>query len=343
MFFVKKIFLTLFLLVFCLQLWGQGQLFGFLFRPVVSVETGYTGLLPESDSPYRDRLDVFRAKAGLVIPIKSKLGVNLDLTELLKVRKFKDLLKVTKVKAYQIFWNCNLRYLQTQWTSADSSRFFPTGQSKFDSYGLSTGITGLHLLSTKFNFLFYSANISIAESGKSLSKINPGFNLLGGYAKMANLRTLWYVAGFAGYNNGQIVASPVVGVDTRIGNIVRLNITLPVQVRLGIKFNKTHRLDLYTNYNGISSGFVNPELDDNRHAYSISQLRSGAAWVIKMNKQSKLIVEGGWAAARRLNFRGLDQRYSKPPVKDAPYCNISFFYTFHKSFFDSGMGDMLGF
>lgn len=340
---VHKRFLFLLLLLPCLAQ-GQSALLSHIFKPGIRAETVFIPDVGQSD-----HLDLFRSRASFILPVKSKFDVGFNFEELLKVRRWKDLLNVPKIKAYQIFANLSVRHAAVHYLPKDSSNFDPfPGKGYQHLYGVGAGLTGVHYL-PKLRILLYTANIAFGEDFRG--GVLPTIGVAAGIAKISKPWFYWYYALYLGFDNGRFLPVPILGGEIRFLNRFWLHVTLPVQMRLGIKLRKHTTLEMMASLWGYSSGFTfdtPPLLGKDRMSLTASHFKLGAMMTFKVSKQFRFSLEAGWAAARGLRFRSVPAAVTalypnfQPEIKDAPYFGASIYYSFKKSLLDSNMGDILG-
>ncbi len=352
---MKRTFLTL--LFFCpILLHAQGGiLLRQFFKPgvKVGVET-MPQSLTNSDNPY---LNLYSSKASLVVPIKSKLGVKLKPKELIKLENLKALknikdwktipklaLKIIEPNAHQIFMNFNAGYTMMDGTIRpdDTQTYEPFN---IQLYRFSAGVTGIHYRKN-MRVLFYSGDLGFMESSESFSTLHPNVNALVGMGKIHSPFKFTYYGVYLGYANGKILPIPFAGIDFRVANKARLNLTFPIQAKLSFKTNKKTRLALLAQYTGFASGLDNDNDENLRVHQNHSYLKTTGILERKLNKEVKLFVEAGWSVARRTGWNGGTELFAKNnirifPYKGAPYFHVSVYRSFGKSLFDSSIGNLL--
>lgn len=342
------------ILCFCLllanQMNGQAFIFNQIFQPSARLNVEYApasgGDLLGGNS---DKFGYTRANFNLIVPIKSKLGVKVDwLNAIDKLKnwrqlRLKDIGDVARVKMYQIFWNIRPQVFQADYLPKDSLNFNP--RPKESTFGLSTGITGLHLL-RKFRILFYSANVSFMEDRNSIRQINPNFTAAIGVAHINRVIYYWYYGAVLSYNNGRVLPAPFFGIEANLMKKLWLNITLPLQMRLGWQMSKKTKFDFVTGLAGFSNGFGYQQAnatDYTRSFYSGFQLRVSGVFNFKIGKQTKLYLEGGVLPYRRLQLGKTADNFYKPTLNPTFYGGISLFYSFKKSLLGSVIDGLISF
>lgn len=339
-------FLFIPLILLTSSLFSQGFLMNKFFKPGVKFNTEYQANRLTNDN----YLDFATNRLGMSIPIKSKLGVKIDwkqfkLTDLKALGNWKEttgmLQKYIQPKVHQIIWNGNLNYYNlygNNFLQADST--ITPFSDGLNLVGVNTGITGFHYL-RKARILFYSTSIGLVENISHIKGTRPYGSVLAGVAQVAGLSSVVYFGGYLGFGNGVILPAPFLGFDVKLAKKLRLNVTLPVQIKLTYSKKKNH-LSFLVAMTGFLSGY---EKDNNIHLegpLTTSYLKLGVNYSFKVSKKVRLFLDAGWADLRRFNFgsKRLDnQRPSK--VTGAPYIGISFDRKLGKSLFDASIGNML--
>lgn len=128
--------------------------------------------------------------------------------------------------------------------------------------------------------------------------MQPNMTAVIGIAHINRVIYYWYYGAYLNYNNGRFIPAPFFGIEANLAKKLWLNITLPVQMRLGWQLSKMTKLDLVLGLNGYSSGFtfdqpINGGTSPQRGFYSGFQFRISATYNIKLGKQTKLFFEAG--------------------------------------------------
>jgi len=335
----QQLFISLFCLFFFVApSQGQSIVFEQLFQPSIRLNNIYS----HDFSPHKDRLITGQSDLNCIIPIASKLKVDLDWSNLFQL-KFKE---AAKLKFYQLFWNCQPRVLLLSLDYQDSNLKRPFTPAPKVTYGLSTGITGIHMTGKslkKPTFLFYRAMIGLMEDYQSIQRTPiPTANVFVGMAHLKGLKFIWYYGVFVSFNNGQFVPIPFLGIQTKIGKRLLLNATLPIQIKLGIKVVEKFRLDVEVGIANIATAFGYQEKSRiERHAFSTFRIRTGLVGNIKLHPQFTLILEGGLYPYQLPTFN--QATFEKPNLGLSAYAGLSFFYTFKKSLLESTIDKVLSF
>ncbi|MDX2173735.1 MAG: hypothetical protein SFY56_11490 [Bacteroidota bacterium] len=279
-----------------------------LFRPRLKVDTKYI-----FDSKFKDTTSTYNQKeanAVFTFPIKTKLGadVKLDLSSL----KLKDILQNSvRVKASQTLGMIRVNARQ-------ANIGFDSLPQK-NNYTLAAGILGASL-TKKFRILFYSTNIAIAEQDKTLNKAVPRFSGLIGQLHIRGVKKNFFYGIGASYSDGLLVGSPFFGGSEPIGKHFVFNYTLPVQVNLQYKNNRT----LVTA--GVSADGYRTGMDYNHKRLNLNYT-SAAAYASLRYKFSKTFVgkaEAGYVFYQNIRYTPSDILPSNFSINNGVYAQVTF-------------------
>ncbi len=319
--FIQKNYVTLLLLATSLCFNAQTfevEQIEQLFRPRLKVDAKYI-----FDSKFKDTTSTFNQKeanAVFTFPIKTKLGadVKLDLSSL----KLKDILQNS----------LRLRASQTLGMIRVNTKQINIG---FDSlplknnYTVAAGILGASL-TKKFRILFYSTNIAIAEQDKTLNKAVPRFSGLIGQLHIRGLKKNFFYGIGVSYSDGLLIGSPFFGGSEPIGKHFVFNYTLPVQINLQYKSNRT----LVTT--GVSADGYRTGMDYNRKRLNLNYT-SAVAYTSLRYKLSKTFVakaEVGYVFYQNLRYTKTDFIRTNFPINNGIYAQISFSVLFGQSIWE---------
>jgi len=298
-----------------------------------------------------------RGNVNLILPVASRLSVKVDWLEALKLANklrrlrfgaLKDVGEAVQVKMYQIFWNVRPQWAQVQYapTLLDTSAQSAALRSR-QLYGLSTGITGIHNL-RRFRLLLYQFNVGFVEDAQSLRRLHPTATAVFGIAHIRPFN-YWYYGVYLHYNNGRFLPAPFVGLESNFARRWWLNITLPVQVRLGWQFAKNARWDLTAGLVGITGGFsvaapppAAPD-EQQRTFFTLTQLRVSTSLQLRLGKQARLQLEAGYLPWRRFNIGRAQVMGQFDHPAHAVYGGFSLFYAFKKSLLSSIVDGLIAF
>ncbi len=345
------------LLLFACPASGQTFLFNQLFQPSIRLSGEYApaDLLP-SGAPAQ--LGYARANMNLILPISSKIGIEVNWLEALKLANklrrwrlgaLKDLGEAVHVKMHQVFWNIRPQWglMQFQPSQADSSNRVAALGGNTQFYGLSTGITGLHNL-RRYRLLLYQFNVGFIEDAGALRRLHPTATALFGIAHL-RLFNYWYYGVYLQYNNGRFLPAPFIGIESNFARRWWLNITLPVQVRLGWQFAKGARWNLTAGLVGWTGGFSfaapPPAAPDEleRSFFTLTQLRLSTSLQLRLGKQVRMQLEAGYLPVRRFGIGGGQPFNQQIAPAHTAYAGFSLFYAFKKSLLSSLVDGLIAF
>jgi hypothetical protein len=323
---------------------GQSFILDRIFQPSMSINTELTFDLNQNN----DKLHIAKLNANLIIPVKSKLDLEIEWKKIFNVRSWKDVKNMASIKAYQIFWTLKPQLTGVQYVPT-GNKISPFSNPYSVAFGVQTGITGIHLMK-KFRLLLYSANISIQEDIHSYNKLRPNGTALLGVVHFKGFRYLWYYGLALSVNDGQnlpVFPVPFLGAYLKLGNKIWWNITLPLQTRIEFKPNSNLRVDLLASLGNYGFGFGSNVLnrDYSRHYISGLQLKTGLAFHFKTKGGTKFFLEAGYLPFRAFQFdAGKTSRpFANPELGPTPYFAFSVFYGLKKSLIGSSLASFLNF
>ncbi len=340
---------SLFTILACFfTLYGHSQI-RFLpafFRPSLEMEVDYLSNPFKKDAALMETLS---ANIGAVIPVKTKLGVKMDwseLKQLLKVRKLKDLKYLTRIvqpKAKQIFWNFNVNGRQLEYTGKFISPIQDFANEKNYIFGLSTGITGLNYLKRRF-FMIYAFNAGFSEDANSIEKIHPNATVVLGAGKLHSLKLYSYWGMMVFYTNYRILPIPFIGLEAKLSKKWHFSATLPAEMSLIHRINKKIKISARVAYDGFTTGLNNqifPETEATRYGLRFGHLRVGPVFEAKIKKKTRISASLGWTGFQQLQLSNKREvRFNDQPNASF-YAQIHCSHQFGKSLFDSSIGAMI--
>ncbi|MDC0230884.1 DUF6268 family outer membrane beta-barrel protein [Aureispira] len=294
----------------------------------------------------KDQLNIGQFNINCIIPIKSKLKLKVDWKKILTL-KFK---KATKLKAYQIFWNFRPKFMYLDFVYKNGAALNPFKNQPLYSYGFSTGITGVHLITKplkKPKLLFYSITLGMMEDYESIQQSPvPSFKTIIGLAHMKSLNFYWYYGLYFSYDNDQFIPAPFIGFQAKLYNKLWLNITLPVQIKLSWKVSKKLKIDIGASLSGFSTAFgyrENASAEIYRYVIGGFRIKTGLNFNFKLSPQFKLYIEMGSYPYQLTNFRWDNPPFNKPELGPSTYGAVSLYYSFKKSLLGSTIDGIIMF
>jgi len=337
--------LTFFLLCINCTLFAQSFILNQFFQPSLSVSGEYT----IDRSLTQDRWEMARMSANLIVPVKSKLGLEIDWTKLFSIKSLTDVKNMAKVKAHQIFWTLRPQVTALQYRAL-APKITPFSDSISLSYGVQTGVTGLHLLS-KMRILFYSINVGAQEEIRSMNKLRPYGTAIVGVVNFNRLMYYWYYGVAISASNGQrwpVMPIPFFGVDLNLSKKLWWNITLPLQTRFEWKPSRFVKIDAIAGFGTYGWGFAvgNQIGGYDRHYVSGVQFKTGGALNLKTKRGTKFYFEAGYMPFRSFGFdigRSVRPFANPTALQASPYFAFSIYYGFKKSLLGTTVENFLNF
>ncbi|WP_052599887.1 DUF6268 family outer membrane beta-barrel protein [Aureispira sp. CCB-QB1] len=313
---------------------GQSFIFNQFFQPSLRINSLYNH---DFNFLNKDRLHVGQADINCIIPIKSQLKLAVKWDKLLTLQ----LKKATQLKVYQLFWNFRPRVLYLDLSYQDNHLPHPFQQKPHITYGINTGLSGIHLIAKPFKqpkLFFYSVNIGLMEDYQSIQR-TPISNIttMFGFAHLRNFNFYWYYGFFFSYNNGQIIPAPFFGIQAKLTKTIWVNITLPVQVRFAFKVSKKLKIDLSAGLSNFSTafGYLNTNNQWERSVFGDLRIRGALTTNIKLSPQAILYLEAGCYAYQFPAFRWGNTTFQTPVLSPSVYGSLSLYYSFKKSLLGS--------
>lgn len=290
-----------------------------LFRPRLRVETKYI-----FDSKISDTTGTFNQKevnGVFTFPIKTKFNanVNLDLTSL----KIKDILKNS----------VRLKASQTLGILRFTGRQLNIG---FDSLpqkniaNVTMGVLGLRL-SKKYRVQFYSATVTIAEQDKTINNAAPRFSALFGQLHLRGLKRNFFYGIAATYSDGLFIPAPFFGGSEPIGKCFVFNYTLPAQINIQYKDDKTTLITAGASIDAYRNGILYVSKRKNLSYFSALTY---ANIRYKFSKTLVGRIEGGYVFYRTIKYTKTDNVVTDFSLAPTPYIQISFSVLFGNTFWE---------
>jgi len=286
-----------------------------LIRPRLKFDSKYT-----FDAKFTDTTGSFNAfenSASVTFPIRRrfKTELSLDLSDL----KLKNILKNSvRIKASEILGTFKVAYRQNYLG-------FDSLPQKNLAYA-NAGIIGLHL-TKKYRIAFYSANVNIHEQDKTLNKTAPRFSGVLGQYHIRGLRKSFYYGVSVIYSDGLFIPSPFIGGTEPINSNLSFNYTLPVQINLQYKKEKSYTV-IGTKIDGYRTGLW---FASNRTNMNVTNASAFLNFRYRFSNTFQLQVEGGYNFYQSIRFKKTSDYQYSYPIKGAPYVNATFNVFFGKS------------
>jgi len=288
----------------------------FLFNSGITLGSDY--LLPSAINDSTD-FQISRYNIRFSQPIRTKVGLTgMDL----KSFKFKKL----DVKASQLFLDYNFSVIEPT----------ITGDNNYENlYRGGVGFTAV-AASVKKGIWIYSAKVYTTENSKTLTKnFSPNFRGYIANIKTKNLKTFYIFGGGLLVHQGQFIPFPLLGIKTKLAKKLRMEIILPVHIKLNYRINKKINLDAVVYYSGINTVYrAGSTYSNTDNTINVRQLKTCMALNAKVSKHFKVKVEAGYSSFQR--FYSWKNKTSVS-VGAAPYVGVSINYNFGKSVFGNFM------
>lgn len=290
-----------------------------LFRPRIRVESKYI-----FDSNFKDTSGVFYQKeinSVFTFPIKTKFStdVKLDLSSL----KLRDIVKNSiRFKASQTLGVLRL-------TARQINIGFDTLPQK-NILNATAGLMGLRL-SKKYMVQFYSATITIAEQDKTINNAIPRVSALFGQLHLRGIKRNFFYGVAATYSDGLFIPAPFFGGSVPIGNKFVFNYTLPVQINLQYKDDKSAMVTVGASFDGYRNGILYLTKRKNLNYYA------GLTYANLKYKFSKSVIgriECGYVFYQNVRYTKTDGVPNKFAINSSPYVQAGISVLFGKTFWE---------
>lgn len=310
---------------------GQSFIFNQFFQPSIRFNASYNHDVHFSK---KDHLQLGQINLNCIVPIKSQLKLAVDWKELFRLR----LKKAAKLKVYQLFWHFRPQVNSILLGYRQPAALPPFQRPIHLTYGLTTGISGVHLLlkvGKKPKLLFYSFNIGLTEDHQSIQQVSiPNMSAIIGLAHLKKLTFYWYYGLFVSYNHDLFIPVPFLGFQAKLNQNIWVNVTLPVQFKFAFKCSKVFKLDLGAGLSNFSTafGYQHPTQQRLQTAiFSNLRLRTNATANIKLSPQAILYLEAGFHFYQLPAFRRNSPPFLQPELGPSIYGAVSLFFSFKKS------------
>ncbi len=301
-------------------------LFSTIFSFCICTCTAQLLNLPQTFSPKASLAYDFASRGNfttktsllnLSFPLKTKLGLQLDLTQ--KRKGIEGIEDVLKVQFSQKLIGVNLR-----------NTVFETPFIKQTQQRIGLSFTNISY-QKKLHFLLYRFGGNYYYTPNSE---HTAFSINGLVAQMQviNLRNVLFYGAIGVWNHGNRILLPVVGWMHKIDRTISYTLIFPSSAKFTYKVNRDLKLDATTYLNTIRNQVV-----ENKTHYSsqFSQIRSGAQLRWQVGRSSVINLEGGIEYFSRFNQWQDFEKQASIKLPTRPFGKISFFYTFGKSLFNA--------
>lgn len=294
-----------------------------LFRPRLRVESKYI-----FNSTFKDTVGYFNQKdinGVFTFPIKTKFSADVKLD--LKSLKLKDIL------------SNSVRFKASQ--TLGILRF--TGRQIFLSYdtllkespnknivNATMGLMGLRL-SKKYRVQFYSATATIAEQDKTMNNAVPRFSALFGQLHLRGLKRNFFYGIAATYSDGLLIPAPFFGGSEPIGKNFVFNYTLPAQINIQYKDNKSTLITAGASIDAYRNGILYFSKRKNLNYFSALTYASVR---YKFSKTLVGRIEGGYIVYQTLKYTKTDGLPTDFKLAPTPYVQVGFSVLFGKTFWE---------
>ena len=302
---------------------AQAFLFDQLFQPSLRINTLYHNNLRKTTG---ENLHFSQTDFNLVVPIKSKLALDINLKKIFNRRE-----KLARLKAYQLFWNIRPSIYHVKHKALDAPVV---------SYGLSTGLTGVHLILrkiTKPKILFNTLNFSYQESVQNLRLQKwPSVQAVTAIAVPKSLNTFWFYGLYLSASPSGVLPAPILGYQTKLARRQWLQVLLPVQISYSLKVHKKLKFDLVS---GLGGNSINYGDSAYRNNLSVLHWRNSFVANIKVNSNVLLSLEGAWAPIQQntIQHKGGENTF----LRSSSYLAARLFCTFKKSLLGSSVDGII--
>ncbi len=298
-----------------------------LFKPRMNVNGEYV-LSQKNDLSGRD---IYGGGFGVFVPIKSKLDVNVNWQDALKIKKVSDVRNALNVNAYQVFTNFGGGY--------SNFSILNNNDNLYSVYG---GVTAYHLkFKKKFKLNVYSVKVDVREDFESKTII-PNYQILLGRVKFFNLNTQGFIGAYASYaNNSSFIPVPVFAINTKLNSTYSFLFMFPVQARITAKVSSGFKQDLVLGLNTRNSGIA----DNNfgvlkRYYFSEYGLKFSTQSRLRLADKAFLFAELGWQDFTTINYYDGGSKTATTHPKGNFFAKASLYITFGKGLFGSGSLDL---
>tara|TARA_B100000809_G_scaffold105206_1_gene103718 strand:- start:9412 stop:10359 length:948 start_codon:yes stop_codon:yes gene_type:complete len=285
----------------------------FIFNPGIALGTEY--LMPSALNDSTD-FQLSKYKIQFSQPLKTKVGIDL------KGFNFKEM----DAKASQLFLDYNFNVIQPNLTDDNYFETIYTG---------GVGLTAVKA-SLRNGIWIYSANIFASENKTTFSEsFVPNFRGYVANIKTKDLKTFYFYGAGLLVQQGRLVPFPLLGIKTKIASKFRVELILPVHLKLNYRINKKVSIHGIVSYNGINTVYrQGSTFNGNDQSIYLRQLKTNLSLNAKFGKHYKVKLDVGYASLQQLYSWNNKTGQS---LASATFVGFSLNYNFGKSVFGNFM------
>lgn len=305
-------FLIIILLLFCQLSFSQILNVPQFFSPRGQLSTDYEET---------DQFTALTSTAGVLVPLRTSMGVTADLKG---IKGLKDLKEAVKINFSQLMGRLNYR----------KSIIEEQGiETQYDRYSIA--LTGVQYRK-KFRFLFYQGGMNYHHTQDS-EKDGYSFSGLVGWFQVMGLRDVIYYGGVGVYNGKNRLLMPLVGWQHKINSKYSFSLLFPSNVKLTYKMSRKVKLDAMTYTHTLRNQMTWSDEEFRMHFF---QFRSGAQVRWKVGKKVSLFTEIGMSyGSKKSIWNEAGDKFTES-IDTRPFAKVTLFYNFGKSLFNSGVLDV---
>ncbi len=292
---------------------AQSLTVDFLFNPGLNIGAEYLAPSTIKDS-ITFQLSKFNMRYSQ--PLRTKVGVD-----------FKKLdFKKMDAKANQLFLEYQFNAIQPQGTQPNNFKTIVKG---------SIGLMAISA-SLRKGIWMYSGALYFSENNTSFTQnFTPNFKGYLANVKTKNFKTFYFYGGGLLIHQGQLLPFPLLGVKTKLAKKLRVEVVLPITIKLNYRVNKKLSFDAVANYSGINTvSRAGSAFKGTNQSLNLAQVKTYVAANGKMNTHYRVRLELGISSFTQLQLWRNKETQS---LRSAPFVGVSIHYNFGKSIFGNFM------